>query len=234
MNDAPQGPAVTLAYTSPDGEEGYPGTLTAQVTYTLTHDNILHLSYEARTDQETIVNLTNHSYFNLKGEGNGTVLDHVLAVDAQHFTPVDASLIPCGRLAPVRGTPFDFTTPQRIGARLRTADEQLRLAHGYDHNFVLSPAQGRLRFAAALWEPTSGRTLDLWTTEPGMQLYTGNFLAGNTRGKSGRPYGRHAGVCLETQHFPNSPNVPLFPSVTLKTGQVYRQATAFKFGARST
>lgn len=226
------GVGVTLTHTSPDGDEGYPGTVTARVTYTLTDRDELVVDYAATTNRATPVNLTQHSYFNLAGEGAGKdVLDHVLTIEASAFTPVDATLIPTGAVAPVAGTPFDFRTPTAIGARIDRDDPQLRLGGGYDHNFVLDREPGGgLVHAARLVEPTSGRTLDLHTTEPGLQIYSGNGLDGGLTGKGGRRYGRRCGLALETQHFPDSPNQPGFPTTILRPGGELRSRTVFRFG----
>jgi aldose 1-epimerase len=222
---------VTFAYTSPDGEEGYPGALTASVTYTLTERDELRVDYEATTDRATIVNLSQHSYFNLAGSRAANVLDHVLTIDADRFTPIDTTLIPTSGFAPVEGTPFDFRTPQHIGARIGDAHEQLTNAGGYDHNFVLRRQDdGALAHAARVSEPRTGRALDVHTTEPGLQFYSGNFLDGTIRGKEGRMYGHRGGFCLETQHFPDSPNQPVFPSVVLRPDETYRSRTTFTFG----
>jgi aldose 1-epimerase len=226
---------VTFSYTSPDGEEGYPGMLHATVTYTLAQNELV-ADYTATTDKTTIVNLTQHSYFNLSGEGRDTVLGHEVMLNADRFTPVDAAMIPTGELAPVDGTPFDFRRPTAIGARIDADHPQLKLALGYDHNFVLNgdsgpydSAQGRLRWAARIVEPTSGRTLQVDTTEPGVQFYSGNKLAG-VAGKAGHSYGPRSGFCLETQHFPDSPNHSHFPSTVLRPGDTYRSTTVFTFG----
>jgi aldose 1-epimerase len=222
---------VSFAHTSVDGDEGYPGTLTAFVTYTLTERDELRVEYDAVTDRATIVNLTQHSYFNLADAGATDVLDHLLTIDADRFTPIGATLIPTGEHAPVEGTAFDFRTPARIGARIGDADPQLAKAGGYDHNFVLRrPDEGSLAHAARVSEPRTGRTLDVSTTEPGLQFYSGNFLDGTIRGKEGRAYGCRHGFCLETQHFPDSPNQPGFPSVVLRPGRSYRSRTVFTFG----
>lgn len=220
---------VVFRYTSPDGEEGYPGALAATVTYTLTADGSLVFDYQATTDKPTPVNLTQHSYFNLAGDGARDVLDHVLTVYADSFTPVDSTLIPTGEIVPVEGTPFDFRTPTAIGARIGAADRQLEFGGGYDHNFVLSRGGDALAHAAHVYEPTTGRTLDIYTTEPGLQFYSGNFLDGSLVGKSGRVYEHRYGLCLETQHYPDSPNKPTFPSTILRPGEEYQSRTVLKF-----
>lgn len=223
---------VILNHVSPDGDQGFPGTLRARVTYTLSDSDALSVDYHAITDRPTPVNLTQHSYFNLAGRACPDVLGHSLTIRATHFTPVDASLIPTGVIAPVEGTPFDFRGPTRIGARVGADDEQLRRAGGYDHNFVLD-AEGDVhgaRHAARLTEPLTGRTLDVSTTEPGLQFYSGNFLDGSVHGKGGRVYPHRSGLCLETQHFPDSPNRPSFPATVLRPGAEYRSRTVFTFG----
>ncbi len=225
-------PTLELGYRSKDGEEGYPGNLDVTATYTLGDDNSLRVDYRATTDRATPVNLTQHSYFNLKGEGRGDILDHVVQLNARRFTAVNAGLIPTGEFAAVAGTPFDFTSPQRIGDRVDAPHGQLQLAGGYDHNWVLDSQSGQLALAATATEPTSGRTLEVWTREPGVQFYCGNFLDGAATGKSGRPYPFRSGFCLETQHYPDSPNQPAFPNTILRPGQVYQTATIFKFSAR--
>ncbi len=230
--DSPDGPQLILRCVSPDGEEGYPGELRVRVTYTLTDDNALRIDYEATTDKTTIVNLTNHSYFNLKDAGATPILDHVLMIDADRFTPVDETLIPTGELRPVEGTPFDFRQPTPIGARIDADDPQLRFAGGYDHNFVLNRTGEGLTLAARVYEPATGRVMEVLTTEPGIQFYTGNFLDGTLTGKSGVVYQKRSALCLETQHFPDSPNHPQFPSTVLKPGETYRSTTVYKFSAR--
>jgi aldose 1-epimerase len=215
---------------SKDGEQGFPGTLNTTVRYTL-DGGALRIEYGADTDKDTVVNLTNHSYFNLAGQGTGDILRHVVKVDASRMTPVDANLIPTGELKSVEGTPFDFQTPHSIGERIDTDDPQLRLGHGYDHNFVLDHPAGRLSEAAEVYEPRTGRILRVLTTEPGMQLYTGNFLDGSITGKEGRVYNRRYALCLETQHFPDSPNHPSFPSTELKPGKQFHSVTVFEFSA---
>jgi aldose 1-epimerase len=223
---------IELTYVSKDGEEGFPGTLTTTVRYTLS-GNSFRIEYSATTDKDTVLNLTNHSYFDLAGQGKGDVLGHVLKIDASRITPVDANLIPTGELQPVEGTPFDFRKPHPIGERIDADDAQLRLGHGYDHNFVLDHPAGQLAEAAEVYEPTTGRILRVSTTEPGVQLYTGNFLDGSITGKEGRVYNRRFAVCLETQHFPDSPNHPSFPSTELKPGQRFHSVTVLEFSAGS-
>ncbi|MBM3740308.1 MAG: galactose mutarotase [Acidobacteria bacterium] len=228
-SEGPDGPSVSLEYVSRDGEEGYPGTLTVKVAYTVTADNGVRISYESTTDKDTVVNLTNHAYFNLTGTGQGEILNHELRIDADHYTPVDAGLIPTGELAKVEGTPFDFRTPMAIGARIDADQEQLKRGRGYDHNYVLNGQAGTLRPVIRVKEPVSGRVMEVSTTEPGVQFYSGNFLDGSITGKGGRQYKMRNGFCLETQHFPDSPNQPKFPSVVLKAGEVRKSTTVYRF-----
>jgi aldose 1-epimerase len=227
------GTGVTLRYTSRDGEEGYPGTLNVQVRYTLTPDDKLVVDYGATTDKATPVNLSQHTYWNLHGAGNGDILDHVLTLDASNFTPVDSTLIPTGEVALVDGTPFDFRSATPIGARIAMANEQLRFGKGYDHNWVIDRTPGHrdgLLHAARLVDPRSGRTLDVSTSEPGIQFYSGNFLDGTITGKGGHVYAHRTGLCLETQHFPDSPNHANFPTTILRPGERYTSRTVFAFG----
>jgi aldose 1-epimerase len=219
---------LSLSYLSKDGEQGYPGNLAVTAVYHLTDAGELRIDYTATTDKDTVLNLTNHSYFNLKGAGDGDILQHRLTLNADRFTPVDSGLIPTGELRSVNGTPFDFRKSTAIGARIEQNDEQLKLGHGYDHNWVLNGGTG-LRLAAHVEEPGSGRVLEVYTDQPGVQFYTGNFLDGAIKGKGGKVYGRRSGFCLETQHFPDSPNKPAFPSTVLKPGQKFQSTTTFAF-----
>ena len=224
------GPSLELTYLSKDGEEGYPGNLSVKAVYTLTEDNALKLEYTATTDKDTIANLTHHSYFNLAG--NGDVLNHVVMIDADKFTPVDSTLIPTGELKPVEGTPFDFRTPTAVGARIGQNDEQLKLGHGYDHNWIINDYTGKVRLMAHVYEPTSGRVLEVFSSEPGLQFYSGNFLDGTLKGKGGWVYQFRDGFCMEPQHFPDSPNKPNFPSVVLKPGTVCHNTIIYRFSVR--
>jgi len=228
----PNGTGVAFSRTSPDGEEGYPGNLKARVTYALSDANELSIAYEATTDKPTPVNLTQHTYFNLAGHDSGDILGHELTIHADRYTPVDSTLIPTGELAPVAGTPFDFRKGERVGARINTAHEQLKHAGGYDHNFVLNRTGDGLQPAARLVDPKNGRTLEVSTSEPGLQFYSGNFLDGRLTGKGDVVYAHRSGLCLETQHFPDSPNKPGFPSTILNPGETYRTSTVFRFGVR--
>jgi aldose 1-epimerase len=225
-------PSVQFQYISQDGEEGYPGTVTLKVTYTLTDKNELRIGYVGTTDKPTILNPTQHSYFNLAGDFTKTILGHKLLIESDAITPVDKGLIPTGQLLNVQGTPFDFRTATEIGARINDSSEQLAFGHGYDHNWVLKGNAGQVRKAAELFEPTSGRVLTLFTDQPGLQFYTGNFLDGMAKGKNGISYQRRTALCLETQAFPDTPNKPQFPQVALRPGQTYHQTTIYQFSTR--
>ncbi len=225
----PDGVEMTLV--SPDGDQGFPGTLTAHVRYTL-KASTLKIDYTETSDKPTVVNLTNHSYFNLGGEGSGTILNETIMINADRFTPTDAGLIPTGQLAPVAGTPFDFLKPTPIGERINADNDQLKMAGGYDHNWVLNGPNGTMKLAARVVDPTSGRTLTVDTTEPGVQFYTGNFLDGSQTGPGGQAYVKNAALCLETQHFPDSPNHPDFPTTLLKPGETRHSTTTFTFGVQ--
>jgi aldose 1-epimerase len=227
--------SLEMSYLSVDGEEGFPGNLSVKVAFTLPADrNELKIDYTATTDKDTVLNLTNHSYFNLAGEGNGDILDHVLMLHAKQFTPVDKTLIPTGELRDVAGTPLDFTTATSIGKRISENYEQLVFGKGYDHNWVLARAEGEkgLTLAAEAYDPKSGRKLEVLTTEPGVQFYSGNFLDGSAKGKGNKAYGQRAAFCLETQHFPDSPNHPNFPGTLLKPNSVFHSQTVFRFSAK--
>lgn len=230
----PDGPAVQFSYISPNGEGGYPGNMTVNVQYTLTDKNELRLHYTAATDLDTVVNLTNHSYWNLSGAGSGEILDHVLTLNADRFTPVDAGLIPTGELRKVDGTPFDFRTPHRVGERIDSDDEQLKLGRGYDHNWILNRSGNGLELAARVLDPKSGRVLEVLTTQPAIQFYTGNFLDGTYKGIGGKAYQRRGALCLETQHYPDSPNHYDFPSTVLKPGETFDSTTVFRFSTDKT
>jgi aldose 1-epimerase len=223
---------VEFSYLSKDGEEGFPGNLKVKVTYALTEANELLIDYEATTDKPTVLNLSQHSYFNLAGEGAGDILNHEVMINADRFTPVDSTMIPTGELRPVKGTPLDFTTQSKLGARIDDNYEQLVLAKGYDHNFVINGKAGGLVLAARAYEPSSGRIIEISTDQPGVQFYTGNFLDGTVTGKRGHVYKRRYGLCFETQHFPDSPNHPEFPSTVLRPGETFHSRTIWRFSAK--
>jgi aldose 1-epimerase len=234
------GPALELNYVSKDGEEGFPGTLKVTAIYTLTENNELHLNFTATTDQPTVCNLTHHSYFNLRGQGNGDILGHEVYINADKFTPVDKDLITTGELKPVDGTPFDFRKPVAIGARINDPDPQLQFGPGYDHNWVINkpldkegkPQLDKLCLQARVYEPTTGRVMEVWSTEPGLQFYAGNFLDGSIVGKEGKVYPRRSGFCMEPQHYPDSPNKPMFPSTELKPGETYQTTIVYRFSVK--
>jgi aldose 1-epimerase len=223
---------LQLQYLSKDGEEGYPGNLTVSVTYWLSDANEILIDYMATTDKKTIINLTNHSYFNLKDGGETPITGHRLLINANAFTPIDSTLIPTGEIRPVQGSPFDFTSGRLVGEYINAADEQIRFGQGYDHNFVLNNWNGQLRQVAEVFEEQTGRVLQVFTTEPGLQFYSGNFLDGSITGKNGIVYQKRHGFCLETQHFPDSPNKPHFPTAVLQPGETYRSSTIYKFSVR--
>lgn len=226
------GNVATFTLTSPDGEFGFPGNKTAKTVYTLTNDNELKIDYEITTDKPCHVNITNHSYFNLRGEGNGDVLDHILVIDADKATPVNSEMLPTGEIADIRGTALDFTSPHAIGERIDADNQQLAYGVGYDFNYVLNKNAQELSFAASAYEPESGRYMEVFTTEPGVQLYTGNHLKGTEIGKSGKAYTKRTGFCLETQHFPDSPNQPNFPSTLLQPDEAFKSTTIYKFSVK--
>jgi len=227
-----QGPSLKLKYLSKDGEEGYPGNLSVTAVYTLTDDNELRLEYTATTDKPTICNLTHHSYFNLEGAGNGDVLGHIVYINADNMTPVDSTLITTGEIKPVDGTPFDFRTPTAIGARVNDPDQQLQYGPGYDHNWVINKPLGQMGLMARVYEPTTGRVMEVYSTEPGLQFYVGNFLDGSNVGKGGVAYQRRTDFCMEPHHYPDSPNKPQFPSTELKPGETYHNTIVYKFSTQ--
>lgn len=223
---------LVLKYVSPDMEMGYPGQLTAVVTFTLDNNNAMTIDYKATTTKPTIVNMTNHTYYNLGGEGSGTINNELLTINANHYTPIDSNFIPTGVIAPVAGTPFDFRKPKAIGQDINDKNIQLHNGHGYDHNFVLNDTTDSMHFAARVVDTANGRTLTIYTTQPGIQFYGGNFMDGSTIGKSGKPYKYREAFCLETQHYPDSPNEPNFPSVVLRPGQTYHTVSKYVFGVK--
>jgi len=228
----PQGPQLELNYLSRDGEEGFPGNLNVTAVYTLTDDNELRVDFTATTDQPTVCNLTHHSYFNLAGQGNGDILGHLVYINADSFTPVDSNLIPTGEIKPVDGTPFDFRKPTAIGARINSDDEQIKFGPGYDHNWVINKPPGRLRLMARVCDPTSGRVMEVFSAEPGLQFYSGNFLDGSIKGKGGAVYQRRNAFCMEPQHYPDSPNQPQFPTTELKPDETYHNTIIYKFSVQ--
>jgi aldose 1-epimerase len=224
---SPEGPSLELTYVSKDGEEGFPGTLKVKAVYTVTKNNALKLEFTATTDKDTIVNLTHHTYWNFSGKSN--ILDHQVTINAAKFTPVDENLIPTGELQPVDGTPFDFRYGNPIGSRIEQVNEQIKFGRGYDHNWVIDKPLGQLGLMANVWDPASGRNMEVWSTEPGLQFYTGNFLDGSITGKGGQVYQFRDAFCMEPQHYPDSPNKPAFPSVELKPGEIYHNIIEYKF-----
>lgn len=230
--DSATDPALELTYTSKDGEEGYPGTLTVKAVYTLTSDNSLRLEFTASTDKPTVCNLTHHSYFNLRGQGDGDILGHEVYINSDKTTPVDSGLITTGEFAPVSGTPFDFLKPTAIGARINDPDTQLQYGPGYDHNWVINKPMGELGLQARVYEPTTGRVMEVLSDEPGLQFYAGNFLDGTITGKGGKVYQRRTAFCMEPQHYPDSPNKPMFPTTELKPGATFKNTIIYKFSAK--
>ena len=228
----PDGPALELTYVSQDGEEGFPGNLKVTAVYTLTDNNELRLDFTATTDQPTVCNLTHHSYFNLAGQGNGDILGHIVYINADNTTPVDSNLITTGEIKPVDGTPFDFRKPTAIGARINDPDTQLQYGPGYDHNWVINKPMGKLGLMARVYEPTTGRVMEVLSTEPGLQFYTGNFLDGTITGKDGKVYQRRTAFCMEPHHYPDSPNKPMFPTTELKPGETYKNTIVYKFSVK--
>jgi aldose 1-epimerase len=227
-----EGNKITMTYTSPDGEQGFPGTLKAKQVFTLTPENEIIMEFSAETDKSTIINLTNHTYFNLKGEGNGDILDHFVEINAKSFTPVDSLWIPTGEMASVEGTPFDFTSPTKVGERVNDDDVQLKNGLGYDHNWVLDKDSTEMSFACRLSEETTGRVLEIFTIEPGLQFYSGNFMDGSVKGKSGKPYVYRGALIFEPQHFPDSPNQENFPNTVLSPGEKYYHKSIYKFSVK--